>query len=99
MKFLHQDTNGMIVEVDVVCFLDGEVESSPIGVDQLNHTIGEVRVTAFDVSDNVDKGFADINDLLIEIPMIVVHDHDLDNVFVDWAEAALGTLRIRTDTY
>lgn len=99
MKFLHQDTNGVIVEVGVVCFLDWEIENSPVSIDQLDHTIDEVRVAAFDVPNNVDEGFANVDDLLIEIPMIVVHDNNLNNVFVDRAEAALGTLCIRTDTY
>ena len=60
-------------------------------VDQLDHAIGEVRIAIFDVSDNVDEGFADIDDLLVEIPMVAVRDNDLDDVFVDRAETTLGS--------
>jgi len=72
MELLHQDPDSVVVKVDVVRFFEGEIENCPVRTDQLDHAIGEVRITIFDVPNDVDKGFADVNDLLIEIPMIFV---------------------------
>ena len=68
-----------------VCFRNVEIQDGPVRVDQLDHAIGEVRIATFD------EGFADIDDLLVEIPMIPVRDNDLDDVFVDRAETTLGS--------
>lgn len=99
MKFLHKDPDSVIVEVNVVRFFEGEIENSPICIDQLNHAISKVRIVAFNVPDDVDEGLADVNDLLIDIPMTVVENDDLNDILVDWAETTLGTHSVPADTY
>ena len=99
MKFLHQDVNGVIVELDIVSFLNVEVKNTPVSIDQLNHAISEVCVTAFNVSDDIDERFADVNDLLIKIPVIFVHNDGFDDIFVNRTETTLGTHSIFANAY
>ena len=56
--------DSVIVKVDVIRFTDGEIVNSLVRTDQLDHAIREVRVMTFDVTDDVDKGFIDVGDLL-----------------------------------
>ena len=99
MKFLHRDANGMTVELDVVGFSNVAVKNTPVSIDQLDHAIGEVCVTAFNVSDGVDERFADVDDLLIKIPVIFVHNDGFYDIFVNRTETALGTHSIFTNAY